>query len=183
MSHIRIHIFFLSLFILLAILSGAQPAAAAFSPEARLFSFVAGEDDSVLSDYIIYEAFRRMGMAISVQSMGRVFALEGVNVGLYDGLISQADDFGDAYNNLIRIPVEVLPSEIRIISMAGDTQKYASWEDLRGKIVGTLPQKPHTTRRLSSVARAHITQPSWTALLQALRNGECDVLAVATTPS
>lgn len=140
--------------------------------------FVSAIDSNVYTRRLVHEAFRRLGIDISMTLMEMDTGLKCVNAGIYDGICNQVEETESLYDNLIAVPLETTRVKFCAVTLQGDTSTFDSWDDLRGKRVASLTGKTTIRKKMPDDAAAHIEKPCMSLLYDALRIGECDVAIV-----
>lgn len=113
MTLIRIRLYVLTmLFILLPAVSFAQTV--------LTLNTAMNPPLSTSFDYILTEAFRRLGIEVVIQELPGERALKNANKGIDDGDAARIFEISQTYTNLIRVPEPIIEVQIVGFSLDGD---------------------------------------------------------------
>lgn len=143
--------------------------------------FASAIDANIYTERLVYEAFNRLGIEITITLEDMNIGLNGVNAGVYDGICNQSAGMEDRYDQLIAVPVETSICHFYALTLLGDSYVCNAWNDLSGKRVGTLSGKNYLANALPKDIVSHIETSSMSLLYELLRTGECDVIVIADT--
>ena len=143
--------------------------------------FVSAIDSNLSTERLVYEVFKRLGIDVTITLEDMGIGLKGVNAGVYDGICNQGIGLQDSYDQLVAVPGETAVCNFYALTAKDDPFTCESWDDLRGKRVGTLSDKPYVVDSLPKEIVSHIESVSMTLLYNALLSGECDVIVIPDT--
>ncbi len=138
-------------------------------------------DNQIATERIVYQAFKRMGYNAIFETSGMTTAIVSADSGEQDGLLVQGPGLEEKYENLVMVNSYVTKVYFEVFAKTDKTYSMDKWDDLSGLRVGTLYQKYHIENNLPSNIKEHIKYDNWPQLLEALKNGECDVAVMTRT--
>jgi len=116
---------------------------------------------------LLEEAFRRNGIRFSAESYPSPRALLMSNSGVADGELHRVHDFHEVsegrYPNLIRVESQLMSIYLAVFS-AKNRAEVASWDDLKGYIVGYRRGRQNTKKHLETVSDETLIKPQNTEL-------------------
>jgi len=135
------------------------------------------DDQSIITERILYDALARLGFQMVSQVTGMRTAVADVNYGDAAILPMQTDGWDLRYENLIKVPVPIETVEFTTYTRSGEQLDFSEWGDLAGLRVGYRWQNEYIANNISrtyaSMAIAVNTQEElWATLL----SNETDVV-------
>ncbi len=127
-------------------------------------------------DEVTYAALKRIGLDISIFPMGKTAAITEAADGMYDGMYAHPAGLEKEHPSLIRLNTAIADINYLAFVPNGAQKRFTAWEDLAGYRVGFLYQRPYMEKHIPDGLPGVIRKHTWTELLQALQNGECDVI-------
>ncbi len=94
--------------------SQAQPKTAL---QALTLSGIENSISNILTGHIITEAYRRIGVKVTIQYLPAARALAMSTMGRTDGEISRIFNIGERHKNLVRVPVPYLYLKVKVFSI------------------------------------------------------------------
>lgn len=149
-------------------------ASQAGDAEVRLvFSTIEESPDTVASSVVLKEAYRRLGIEVSVRHFAGAEALQQSNSGQVDGEVSRIDGASRQYTNLVQVPVPINYIQGAVFSKDPDLN-LVGWHSLRpyrvGRVKGILFSE-RGTRGMETVVAEDYEQ-----LIDLLDENEVDVV-------
>jgi ABC-type amino acid transport substrate-binding protein len=153
---------------------GATLTGLASDSEVRLeFSTIEESPDTIASGVVLREAYRRLGIEISIQHFSGAEALRQSNSGQVDGEVCRIDGASKQYTNLVQVSVPINYIQGAVFSKDPDLN-LVGWHSLRpyrvGRVKGILFSE-RGTRGMETVVAEDYDQ-----LIDLLDENEVDVV-------
>lgn len=138
-----------------------------------MFSTIEGSADTVASGVVLQEAYKRLGIKISIRHFPGMEALQKSNAGETDGELSRIDGASKKYPRLVQIPIPINYTQGAVFSKNPDLD-LVGWHSLRpyriGRVKGILFAERGTRGMTTVVAE------DYAALVDLLSKDEVDVV-------
>ncbi|MCL2269832.1 MAG: ATP-binding protein, partial [Treponema sp.] len=166
------------LFVLAAILilSPAHPVWGG-NPELPAVKVAFSDDQSILTERVLYTALMRSGFQMVVRATGMRTAITDVNNGDAAILPAQTDGLDRMYPNLIIVPVVLDHVEFSVYSLSDRTYHFSEWGDMAGLRLGYRWQNEYIANNIrragaSELVRVNDFDELWDSLL----DGDADAI-------
>ena len=157
--------------------AGATPLLAQAAPTTLTFSTVLDALESTISQRVLTEAYRRIGIDVRVQRFPGDSALQRANSGAVDGDLQRIDFIEVEAPNLVQVPVPIAYLEVGVFSH-DPMYRVRSWLDLRDRRVGVVKGILAVQRAMGDVRVREVD--SYGELYRAMARGEVDAIVVGT---
>ncbi len=149
-------------------------AFARVSTSEKTINFAISDDRSISTDRILYAAFKELGYNTTFSCYKTIVTYELANNNEMDGIVSPAPDIESTYENLVKVPIAIGNYDFNCYS----TQNLiiTNWDDLNGKTIGLLSDKPYTQSKLPKGVNKILYKDNVPELFDSLLTGETDVI-------
>ncbi|MBG7601665.1 MAG: transporter substrate-binding domain-containing protein [Gammaproteobacteria bacterium] len=136
---------------------------------------VANSPDNRVSSDVLKEAYRRLGIDISILKLGASEALQRSNSGSADGEVQRIDGISRNFSNLIQVPIPINYIQGAVFSK-NNALKLRGWYSLRtfkiGLVKGIIFAEKGTRGMQVQIAE------SYAELIEMLLNDQVDLIVV-----
>ncbi len=138
------------------------------------------DEESILTERVLYTAFKRLGYNVIVSNMGMKTAITSVSNGENDVLAVQIEGIDQFYPNLVQVKESISYVNFAVYAKEGFTKELKSWEDLNGLNVLYNTKNVHIENNIpKSTYKEGINDEN--KLYQALLEGKGDVIIMPIT--
>jgi len=135
-------------------LSHIQPLAWAAETDLPAIKVAVSDDQSIISNRILYEGLKRTGHEMVVQVTGMRTSLADVSFGDAAVLPYQTDGWEDhpVYPDLLKVPVAIDNVEFTAYIRSESDHVFSGWDDLSGLRVGYRLQNAYVANKLGQMS-------------------------------
>ena len=164
------------LFVALCVWCLPMPPALASDLDLPAVKVAFSDDQSIITERILYEGLIRSGHQLISQVTGMRTAVADVNYGDAAILPLQTDGWELRYENLIKVPVVIEHVEFTVYIRSDEQYEFSDWGDMAGLRVGYRWQNEYIANNIwraeaSELIAVHEINDLWDTLL----NGVADV--------
>ena len=136
---------------------------------------VANSPDTSVSSDVLKEAYRRLGIDISIRGLGASEALQRSNSGLADGEVQRIDGISRNFPNLIQVPIPINYIQGAVFSK-NSALKLRGWYSLRTFKIGLVKGIIFAEKGTSGM-QVQMTE-TYDQLIELLLNDQVDLIVV-----